>query len=113
LIHHHPTNRGPQNHTEEEQQHSTGSQDGRISSSGSVCLYGARSPDMNVASLFWGFSLAFTVFAAAKGMRQTLSSWQRRGRITGYVWLIWIEWFSSTAIGIISWLYLYGIIAPR
>ncbi|KAJ2906163.1 hypothetical protein MKZ38_002878 [Zalerion maritima] len=66
--------------------------------------------DMNIASIFWGFSLACAVFAGMKAVNQTIAGWKRRGRVSTYIVLVWGEWFSSVAMGIISWLFLRGII---
>ncbi|KAF9872992.1 hypothetical protein CkaCkLH20_09502 [Colletotrichum karsti] len=64
--------------------------------------------DMNVASMFWGFTLGVGLWSGVKGYRQTLASWKRIHRVNAYVWLIWAEWISSMVIGIISWCYLTG-----
>ncbi|OLN83289.1 hypothetical protein CCHL11_03028 [Colletotrichum chlorophyti] len=77
--------------------------------------YEAHTPsvgDMNIASMFWGFTLGVGLWSGVKGYRQSRASWKRTHRINTYVWLIWAEWFSSMAIGIVSWCYLTSIIQP-
>lgn len=69
--------------------------------------------DMNIASMFWGFTLGVGLWSGVKGYRQTLASWRRIHRINTYVWLIWSEWIASMVIGIISWCYLTGRIDAR
>ncbi|KAH0443612.1 hypothetical protein CcaCcLH18_00925 [Colletotrichum camelliae] len=64
--------------------------------------------DMNIASMFWGFTLGVGLWSGVKGYRQTLASWRRIHRINTYVWLIWSEWIASMVIGIVSWCYLTG-----
>ncbi|KAF4918888.1 hypothetical protein CGCVW01_v008446 [Colletotrichum viniferum] len=64
--------------------------------------------DMNIASMFWGFTLGVGLWSGVKGYRQSLASWRRIHRINTYVWLIWSEWIASMVIGIISWCYLTG-----
>ncbi|KAF7559791.1 hypothetical protein G7046_g4349 [Stylonectria norvegica] len=68
--------------------------------------------DMNIASIIWGLSLGVTVFNVAKAFRQTKSAIQRRKRITTYVTLVWLEIISSFLLGLVTWLYLRGIIGP-
>ncbi|CAM1509912.1 Fc.00g002470.m01.CDS01 [Cosmosporella sp. VM-42] len=68
--------------------------------------------EMNIASIIWGLSLGVTVFNAAKAFRQSKSAIQRRKRLTAYVCLIWAEIISSFLLGIMTWLYLRGIIGP-
>ncbi|GJN69951.1 hypothetical protein PLIIFM63780_010390 [Purpureocillium lilacinum] len=47
--------------------------------------------DLLIASIIWGFSLA-------------------AGRVNPYIVMIWAEWTVCTAIGVISWLFLKGIL---
>ncbi|KAI1367924.1 hypothetical protein F5Y08DRAFT_348259 [Xylaria arbuscula] len=68
--------------------------------------------DIVVASTVWGFSLAVALFTASKAIKQTWRSWRRVSRPTGYIIMVWGEWISSLIIGVISWLFLYGIIGP-
>ncbi|TDZ54470.1 hypothetical protein CTRI78_v006351 [Colletotrichum trifolii] len=64
--------------------------------------------DMNIASMFWGFTLGVGLWSGVKAYRQTMASWGRIHRVNAYVWLIWAEWFASMVIGIMSWCYLTG-----
>ncbi|KAL0932107.1 uncharacterized protein CTRU02_213060 [Colletotrichum truncatum] len=64
--------------------------------------------DMNIASMFWGFTLGVGLWSGVKGYRQTMASWRRIHRINAYVWFIWAEWLASMVIGIVSWCYLTG-----
>ncbi|RSL81168.1 hypothetical protein CDV31_017061 [Fusarium ambrosium] len=59
--------------------------------------------DMNISSIFWGFSLGVAVFSAAKAGKQSWRSWRRARRITVYVAMVWVVWFSSMAIGALAW----------
>ncbi|KAJ6443667.1 Sterol 3-beta-glucosyltransferase [Purpureocillium lavendulum] len=66
--------------------------------------------DLLIASIIWGFSLAAGLFSCVKCVRQTTKAWRRSGRVTPYIIMIWAEWVSCTAIGVLSWLFLRGII---
>ncbi|CAM1502595.1 Fc.00g073710.m01.CDS01 [Cosmosporella sp. VM-42] len=68
--------------------------------------------DMNVSSVFWGFSLGIALFSAGQAAKQTRKSWQRSSRITAYVAMIWVNWMSSVVIGAISWCFQRGYIQP-
>ena len=66
--------------------------------------------DLLVASIIWGFSLAAGFFGCVKCVRQTRQTWRRARTANAYIIMIWAEWASSMIIGVISWLYLRGII---
>ncbi|CAM1501412.1 Fc.00g105740.m01.CDS01 [Cosmosporella sp. VM-42] len=68
--------------------------------------------DLLVASIIWGFTLATGMFAASKAFKQTRSQWRRSRRVMPYVVMIWAEWFSSQTIGVVSWIFLRGLIEP-
>ncbi|KAM0544095.1 hypothetical protein ACHAPJ_011977 [Fusarium lateritium] len=59
--------------------------------------------DMNIASIFWGFSLGVAVFTLTKAGQQSWNAWKRCRRITPYVGMIWAVWFSSMILGILAW----------
>lgn len=69
--------------------------------------------DISIISIVWGFSLGTGMFTASLAFKQSWKSWKRQKRITPYVAMIWAEWVSSVAIGIMSWTFLRGIIEPR
>ncbi|KAF5550058.1 hypothetical protein FNAPI_7861 [Fusarium napiforme] len=68
--------------------------------------------DQLVASIIWGFTLAVGIFAGQKAGRQTWDQWKRTGRAKAYVWMIWAEWLASMLIGVLSWCFIRGYIAP-
>ncbi|KAH8894435.1 hypothetical protein GQ53DRAFT_779951 [Thozetella sp. PMI_491] len=59
--------------------------------------------DSTVCSFLLGFTISAAVFTAARAGSQTVASWRRTGRITLYVFLVWIEWLSSVIIAIVAW----------
>lgn len=69
--------------------------------------------DIKITSLAWGFQLGFTFLTAAKAGTQTLKIWRRTRRVTGYMFMIWVEVIVNTILGVLSWLYMDGIIPPR
>jgi Na+-driven multidrug efflux pump len=69
--------------------------------------------DQLVASIIWGFTLAVGIFTGQKAGRQTWDQWKRTGRAKAYVWMIWAEWLASMLIGVLSWCFIRGYIAPR
>lgn len=68
--------------------------------------------EMNVASIVWGVSIAFFLFSAAKGVRQTWGIWKRTRTVTAYVALIWMEWIVCVAMSPILWFYIWGTVKP-
>ncbi|SPJ79018.1 uncharacterized protein FTOL_07409 [Fusarium torulosum] len=68
--------------------------------------------DQLVASIIWGFTLAIGIFSAQKAAKQTWEQYKRTGRARAYIWMIWAEWLSSMVIGILSWCFIRGYIAP-
>ncbi|KAH8656381.1 hypothetical protein BGZ61DRAFT_540955 [Ilyonectria robusta] len=66
--------------------------------------------DLLVASIIWGFTLASGLFAAARAVQQTRATWKRSRRIHAYATMVWAEWTVSTVIGVLSWLFIRGII---
>ncbi|KAJ4003843.1 hypothetical protein NW752_011971 [Fusarium irregulare] len=69
--------------------------------------------DQLVASIIWGFTIAVGIFSAQKAGKQTWDQYKRTGRFRAYVWMIWAEWLASMIIGILSWCFIRGFIAPR
>ncbi|KAH6950292.1 hypothetical protein BKA56DRAFT_648808 [Ilyonectria sp. MPI-CAGE-AT-0026] len=59
--------------------------------------------DMNLSSIFWGFSLAVALFCALRAGRQSVQTWRRKHRVTAYIAMIWAEWTASMVIGAIAW----------
>jgi hypothetical protein len=68
---------------------------------------------MNIASIFWGFSMAFAIFSAVKAARQTYQHWRRKRRISAYAAMIWGHWLSNNLMAVINWFYLLGTIKAR
>ncbi|KAF7561103.1 hypothetical protein G7046_g3026 [Stylonectria norvegica] len=68
--------------------------------------------DLLVASIIWGFTLATGMFAASKAFKQSRAQWRRSQRIMPYVVMIWAEWLASQAIGVVSWIFLRGLVEP-
>ncbi|KAK5939725.1 hypothetical protein PMZ80_008107 [Knufia obscura] len=68
--------------------------------------------DMKIASIAWGFQLGFALLTAAKAGGQTLCIWRRTGRISGYTFMVWLEIIVNSVLGVLSWLYMDGIIPP-
>ncbi|KAH7144216.1 hypothetical protein B0J13DRAFT_635185 [Dactylonectria estremocensis] len=67
---------------------------------------------MNISSIFWGFSLGVGLFSAVKAASQTMRSWQRSGRVSVYVAMIWGVWLSSMLLGVLSWCFQRQYINP-
>ncbi|KAI5460416.1 hypothetical protein BGZ63DRAFT_424924 [Mariannaea sp. PMI_226] len=61
--------------------------------------------DMNLSSIFWGFSLAIALFSAIRAARQSNETWKRKHKLTAYVVMIWVEWIASMIIGALAWCY--------
>jgi len=68
--------------------------------------------EMNVASLVWGISLGFAMFTMAKGVRQGHGIVKRKGTTNLYIIMCLVEWTVSVMISILSWFFLFGLIAP-
>ncbi|KAH7141009.1 hypothetical protein EDB81DRAFT_692585 [Dactylonectria macrodidyma] len=68
--------------------------------------------EMNISSIFWGFSLGVALFSAAKAGRQTQRSWQRSRRVSAYAAMIWGVWLSSMLLGVLSWCFQRQYIKP-
>ncbi|KAF4448056.1 hypothetical protein F53441_8487 [Fusarium austroafricanum] len=68
--------------------------------------------DQLVASIIWGFTMAVGIFSGQKAGKQTWEQWKRTKRVKAYVWMIWAEWLSSMIIGVLSWCFIRGYIAP-
>ncbi|KAI1504751.1 hypothetical protein F5X99DRAFT_432519 [Biscogniauxia marginata] len=64
---------------------------------------------MNIASLIWGFSLAFALFTAGKAANQTQHIWRRSGRLTAYIYMIWGHWLANVLLAVINWMYLWNV----
>jgi hypothetical protein len=72
----------------------------------------ATTSDVEVASITWGISLGVTLYTFFTAAKQTFKAWRRARRVTVYMIFIWLEWISSTIMGIISWLFMRGSIEP-
>jgi hypothetical protein len=69
--------------------------------------------DLLVASIIWGCTLATGVFSCTKAVQQTRALWKRSQRIQPYVIMVWAEWIVNMVIGVLSWVFLRGLIQPR
>lgn len=69
--------------------------------------------DMNTSSIFWGFSLGAAFFSALRAGSQSVQLWRRKGRVTAYVAMIWVEWIASVVIGVIAWCFQRQYIKAR
>lgn len=68
--------------------------------------------DIALTSVIWGVSLGVSLYTFAVATKQTTRAWHRARRVTFYMVLIWLEWTSSTTMGVISWLFLREKIHP-
>ncbi|KAI1840264.1 hypothetical protein JX266_013545 [Neoarthrinium moseri] len=66
--------------------------------------------DTIIASLFFGFTIAFAIVSAGTAMRQFLQCWMKSHRATIYVFMIWGHWLANNAFALISFLYLRDVI---
>jgi hypothetical protein len=74
----------------------------------------ANSSDLGVASIFYGFFLAFGLFTLAKVMRQTWSIQKRtKSVVNWYLFMIWAEVIVNFVLSTTTYLYLLGVIQPR
>ena len=68
--------------------------------------------DIEISSIIWGLSLGCTLYTFFTAGKQTIKSWRRAKTLTLYIALVWLEWASSTIMGVISWCFLKGVIQP-
>ena len=68
--------------------------------------------DIELSSIIWGLSLGASLYTAFTAGKQTFKQWRRARRITTYMTFVWLEWISSTTMGVISWFFLKGSIQP-
>ncbi|KAH7112756.1 hypothetical protein B0J13DRAFT_652521 [Dactylonectria estremocensis] len=68
--------------------------------------------DLLIASIIWGFTLATGVFSGTKAFKQTWATWRRSRRLHAYAYMIWAEWVVSMVIGVLSWVFIRGLIEP-
>ncbi|KPM40515.1 hypothetical protein AK830_g6032 [Neonectria ditissima] len=61
--------------------------------------------NMNISSIFWGFSLGAALFSAGTAAQHSLVLWRRYRRVSGYVLMLWAVWASGTTMGILVWLF--------
>lgn len=72
----------------------------------------ASQGDIEISSIIWGLSLGCTLYTFFAAGKQTLKSWRRAKTLTVYMALVWLEWASSTIMGVICWCFLKGSIQP-
>lgn len=68
--------------------------------------------DVALSSIIWGLSLGVSLYTFATATKQTMRAHRRAHRITAYMVFVWLEWVSSTIMGVISWLFLKENIKP-
>ncbi|CAM1504781.1 Fc.00g023720.m01.CDS01 [Cosmosporella sp. VM-42] len=68
--------------------------------------------NMNLSSIFWGFSFAVAVFSALRAGSQSLQTWRRKHRVTAYIAMIWTEWAASIVIGAVAWSFQRQYVRP-
>lgn len=75
------------------------------------------SNDLIIASLAWGFTLGIGWLTTWSAIQQTASAYRRRGlgsmMRNPYIWMIWGEISVCLGFGIICFMYILGVIAPR
>ncbi|KAK7414849.1 hypothetical protein QQX98_006364 [Neonectria punicea] len=72
--------------------------------------------DIIIASIAWGFTLGIGWLTTWTAVQQTASAYRRR-KFTmlrnPYIWMIWGEISVCLGFGVICFMYLLGVIAPR
>ncbi|KAF5260769.1 hypothetical protein FOXYS1_8577 [Fusarium oxysporum] len=68
--------------------------------------------DMNLSSIFWGFSFAVALFSALHAGSQSLQTWRRKHSVTAYIAMIWAEWAASIVIGAVAWSFQRQYVKP-
>ncbi|KAM0437856.1 hypothetical protein ACHAPT_002221 [Fusarium lateritium] len=66
--------------------------------------------EMNVASVIFGFSLGSAIFTASLAITQTLGAYKRKRQFSGYVIMCWLEWIGCNCMGIVTYIWLKGIV---
>ncbi|KAK4189412.1 hypothetical protein QBC35DRAFT_461956 [Podospora australis] len=64
--------------------------------------------NLDLASFFWGFSMAIAGFSLVKAASQTRRSWIRNHKLNAYIVMVWSGWVSAVILSVISWLFLIG-----
>lgn len=59
-----------------------------------------------------GVTLTCAIFTAAKASHQTWVIYWRNKRLSIYIAMVWAEWITSFALGVVSWMYLKGAVMP-
>lgn len=68
--------------------------------------------DVELASIIWGLSLGVTLYTLFTAGKQTFKAYRRARKVTAYMVFVWLEWMSSTTMGVISWFFLKETIEP-
>lgn len=70
--------------------------------------------DVKISTFVWGFTMGFAILTTWKAVSQTISIWRRTNRVTvAYIWMVWLELLVNVIAGVLSWVYMDGIIGPR
>jgi hypothetical protein len=62
--------------------------------------------DFHIASIVWGFTLAYGTFTFSKAVQQSWKSYKNGNPTNAYVMMVWAEWASCMAMSVLSWLFL-------
>ncbi|KAH6988877.1 hypothetical protein BKA56DRAFT_476836 [Ilyonectria sp. MPI-CAGE-AT-0026] len=69
--------------------------------------------EMNIASIIFGFSLGSAIFTASKAATQSFAAYKRGRLFSAYIIMCWLEWIGCNCMGIVTYIWLKGIIEPR
>lgn len=69
--------------------------------------------EMNIASIIFGFSLGSAIFTASKAATQSFAAYKRGRLFSAYIVMCWLEWIGCNCMGIVTYIWLKGIIEPR
>lgn len=69
--------------------------------------------EMNIASIIFGFSLGSAIFTASKAASQSFAAYKRGRLFSAYIVMCWLEWIGCNCMGIVTYIWLKGIIQPR
>ncbi|KAM5374713.1 hypothetical protein ACJZ2D_006357 [Fusarium nematophilum] len=78
----------------------------------SYVFHGPSDVDMNLSSIFWGFSFAVALFSAIHAGNQSLQTWRRTHSVTAYIAMVWAEWAASIVIGAVAWSFQRQYVKP-
>ncbi|RSL98988.1 hypothetical protein CEP52_009976 [Fusarium oligoseptatum] len=68
--------------------------------------------EMNIASVIFGFSLGSAIFTASLAFKQSLGAYRRQRLFSAYIIMCWLEWIGCNCMGIVTYIWLKGIVQP-